>query len=370
MTSSSCEETTSYLEEAIRYSENRGWCVIPTFQKIAAVKWKSFQYKRPQVEDLAILFCNKHDGLGVMFGSVSRGLACRDFDSLESYEVWSLNNKTLSKELPTVRTKRGMHVYFTGPELFVKLEDGEYRGDPGHYSILPPSKRADGLPYEWIVPLPKGNIQYVDPIEVGLYQKTDETLLEVMRSTAYTAQLSVLRSIEETIPNGEGHRNNCIFHLCRRLKFLPCLKGVGVNDLRGVMLEWFNRALPQITTKEFDISWADFRYAWDRIKTPIGEGSVDIAYQFSLDKDEPNLKKMYGDGPIFRLAKLCKELQRLAGDSNFFLDCRTAGRLLEVHNGSASRFLKVLQLDKMIDLRTKGSQATHKANEYRWIGPY
>jgi hypothetical protein len=71
----------------------------------------------------------------------------------------------LAQTLPTVATSRGRHVYFrAGPAdlFFLDLrdlnppEDGEYRGDSGHYCLLPPSRHPDGPTYKWLLPPPDG----------------------------------------------------------------------------------------------------------------------------------------------------------------------------------------------------------------------
>src|SRR5262249_55270629 len=95
---------------------------------------------------------------------------CRDFDRLGSYESWAAAHPDLAAALPTVATARGRHVYFRGPEGFADLGDGEYRGDPRHYCVLPPSAHPDGAVYAWLVPLPDGDLPLVDPAEAGLRQ--------------------------------------------------------------------------------------------------------------------------------------------------------------------------------------------------------
>lgn len=71
---------------------------------------------------------------------------------------------------------------------------------------------------------------------------------------------------------------------------------------------------------------------------------------------------------ILPLASLFGELPRLAGTHPFFLDRRSAGRLVGIHHTTAWRLLTVvLPADGILAIGAKGSNATHKANEYRYV---
>src|SRR5262249_31972647 len=124
------------LAAALDYAA-RGWCIIPVRGKKAAGKWKRFQSRRPTESELGELFrLPGITGLAVLLGPASGGLCCRDFDSLPSYRDWRAGQPELAKALPTVKTARGRHVYFIGPEGFQDCGDGEYRADAGHYCLL------------------------------------------------------------------------------------------------------------------------------------------------------------------------------------------------------------------------------------------
>ncbi|HEV3023068.1 MAG TPA: hypothetical protein VGX76_11390, partial [Pirellulales bacterium] len=67
---------------------------------------------------------------------------------------------------------------------------------------------------------------------------------------------------------------------------------------------------------------------------------------------------------------LCAELQRVAGRGGpFFLDARTAGRLLGVHYTTVARWLRGLCRDDVLRLETHGGFKTHKASRYRYLAP-
>ena len=143
------------LEAALEYAA-RGWSIIPTAGKQPTGSWKTFQTSPPDEPTLRRMFARKGiTGLAIIMGSASGGLACRDYDDAGAYRRWADDHPDLASTLPTVKTSRGFHVYFAGPDGFQDLGDGEYRADSGHYCLLPPSAHPDGPTYTWLVPLPR-----------------------------------------------------------------------------------------------------------------------------------------------------------------------------------------------------------------------
>jgi hypothetical protein len=82
----------------------------------------------------------------------------------------------------------------------------------------------------------------------------------------------------------------------------------------------------------------------------------------------PILIKLYGEGPVILLALLCQELQKIVGDKEFFLDCRTAARLIGTDHTAAWRYLEVLCVDGFLKPGAKGSNATRKASIFQFLG--
>ncbi len=77
----------------------------------------------------------------------------------------------------------------------------------------------------------------------------------------------------------------------------------------------------------------------------------------------PGLKMLVG---------LCRELQesaeRLGEGRRFYLSCRAAGRLLGVSHMTASRWLSLLERVGVIACHWKGTKATMRASEYKYLG--
>ena len=75
---------------ALEY-RRRDWSVIPTSGKKARFEWKTYQKELPDPDLVHDWFSGQDsniDGIGVICGPVSGGLAVRDFDRLDAYRHW------------------------------------------------------------------------------------------------------------------------------------------------------------------------------------------------------------------------------------------------------------------------------------------
>jgi hypothetical protein len=370
------------LEAALTY-HRRGWCIIPVRGKKAACRWKAYQKKRPAESRLRGWFGQPRGvtGLAVVLGPVSGGLACRDFDTVESYRRWAAAHPGLAATLPTVETRRGFHVYFLGPEGFTEFDDGEYRADSGHYCLLPPSRHpGGGQPYRWVVPLPAGPLPAIDPVKEGLCcgateiaessgenRDTGDSAGKLMTADDMGVCGAVEDAIRATMPSGPGQRNRMIFALCRRLKALPHLADADPGELRDVIQRWHQLALPAIRTKPFEETYIDFLRAWPKVKHPAGSGPLADLFQRASAAPPPSVATGYEQEGLRLLVSLCRELHRAADPGPFFLGCRTAGTLLGVDHTTAWRWLFLLKEDGVLELVSIGSQSTHKASRYRYV---
>lgn len=157
------------LAAALEYAA-LGWSIIPIGANKKPVRvWTERQDARPTEDQLRADFGRRGVcGLGVVLGSVSGGLACRDFDAPGVYEAWAAEHPDLARCLPTVQTARGWHVYFLAPACTPRtMADGELRAE-GQYVILPPSLHPSGVVYQWHTrPSPTG-LRTIDPASVFL----------------------------------------------------------------------------------------------------------------------------------------------------------------------------------------------------------
>jgi hypothetical protein len=126
--------------------------------------------------------------------------------------------------------------------------------------------------------------------------------------------------------------------------------------------------LPNTKDKDFAITLKDFRFFWEETRYPYGTGIREV-FERALATEPPALAvQKYGRGSLrTQLAALCRGLQEVAGDALFFLTCEDAGEMLGVHAAQAWRWLKQLEEDNIIRRVTRGSLATHRASEYRYL---
>ncbi len=115
------------LTHALEYAR-RGWSIVPVNGKKSALRpWKRYKAQQAPEANLREWFARDNlSGLAVVCGPVSDGLVVRDFDTVDAYERWAWEYAELAEILPTVRTARGFHVYFSGDvDRIVPVDSGE-----------------------------------------------------------------------------------------------------------------------------------------------------------------------------------------------------------------------------------------------------
>lgn len=392
----------------------RGLSVIPitagTKKPPKAFRWKQFQKRLPTENELRDWFADRDDlGLAVIFGEVSGGLVCRDFDDLVSYRRWKHAHPDLARMLPTVETARGRHVYCRAPpsqHVFKDLrprETGEYRGDSKHYCLLPPSRHPDGPQYKWLVRLPVGELPFIeDVVAAGLFPAKDETQKaqgrrrkfqvivggvgedsaassaavagrEFVRRLSPLAQQAIDEAMARTLPTKPGERRNKLLELARRLKFSPEFAGTPatmIDFLKPSLLQWWKGAMPRASGKHphFWQSWQDFVFAWEEARVPFGATMQSILEKARSSPAPAMAVEKYGEGSLKALlASLCRELQRQNGHNAFPLTGRTVGPLIGVSDVQAWRWLKKLEADKIIEPVKTYPRGTRLGTEYRYL---
>jgi len=172
----------------------------------------------------------------------------------------------------------------------------------------------------------------------------------VSSETYVTSDSSVAIPIR-LIPTGEGQRNRKVFELARYLKGLH--PDLSFDELLPLVRHWFTLAEPHISTKDFSLSWLDFRVAWEAVKMPYGAVMADIVANLPPPMED-DLWLQYGLHGS-KLFQLCLALQKREGESPFFISARTAGEFLELHHTMAARILKVFVIDGVLEEVSKGS---------------
>ncbi len=388
------------LDQALAYAA-RGWSIIPVAgKKPTGIKgWTHYQTERPSDEDLCQWFwCGRATGLAVICGPVSGGLTCRDFDTETGYQRWAEQYPELAEILPTVKTGRGFHVYFTSDlERIITDDDDSYKGElrGSGYVLLPPSVHPSGLTYTWTVALPDGPLLAVDAAKAGLFpengrapdfpnasmKQREQRGQRQQKRTENTEAIGTVGRVEldqdeqlreiiaSTLPKSEGQRNRALFELARTLKANPAYADAEPSDLERVVRLWHKAALPFITTKAFEDSWADFLYGWDKVIWPKGAFPMDAIFEQVRTSEPPAFAAKYETTECKQLASLVRELQRCTGDKPFFLSSRTAARLVGVKHLRAWKWLRMFQATGILREQEKGGQKSgrYRATRYFYV---
>ena len=389
------------LEVARAYHE-LGYCTIPVpaGSKKARIRWSKWKSDRPDEQTIRRWFGNgKKSSIALVMGEVSGGLVCRDFDDEGSYRRWVVEYPKYAKSLPTVETARGRHVYARASTKQIRsfeksclaFGDGELRLC-NCYCLVPPSKHPDGQIYRFAIPFPD-EFSSTDLDLVGFTkdyshatertettEKTEENgreqkRLDVVDIETQTKPLGfesiaypIRQAIIESLPSAPGQRHRQVFEFARALKAIPSLSSADAKELKKYVKIWHKMARPVIRTKPFEETWIDFLSAWPRVKFPKGCESIALAFQAAKAADTPKVAAQYEQPALRLLVALCRELQRIAGDGVFFLDCRTAGNLVDQDHTTVWRWLAILLPgEEILEVVEHGSQAKRRANRYRYL---
>jgi hypothetical protein len=292
---------------------------------------------------------------------------------MSSYEQWAEKYPELAKTLPTVQTSRGRHIYFISDfGKIKKLGDGELRGNG--YCLLPPSLHPSGSAYKWLMPL-NGNLIKLDPEKSFFCNNYTLHTLQTLQTKQYSCCVLeddfVKKSISETLPEKFGRRNRKIFDFALKLKSNNHFKDTDPKMLKDIVYQWYQAALPNITSKDFLETWLEFLTAWEKI-TFFGVDYMAV-YQTSLSLEPSKyLLENYSDWKeLIALEAFCRALNQACNDSGFVLDCRNAGKIIGVSFKTANIYLRLLCKIGVLELLQKGkfsdNPSERKGNKYRYI---
>lgn len=166
-----------------------------------------------------------------------------------------------------------------------------------------------------------------------------------------------------------------IFKLCRFLKGMPHLSAYSPEDLKPVVSRWCQEAAEIVGPLDEIVMMAIFVDGWPKVRHPILQGCANPLQEAASrawvagpvpELDQQDLKC----GPqLVRIAKVMRELQRMAGPGNLiFLSERVAasliGRLTDPIVGR--RLLDALERIDLIERVKRGGP--RRATRYRYLG--
>lgn len=389
-----------------RYYASLGWSIIPLrpgTKKPAVKAWKQYQSTPASEDQLVKWFSSGKYDIGVVLGAVSGNLACRDFDTADSYQQWKANHPDLASRLPIVKTSRGYHVYSRTSHSCAtrKLADGELRGE-GAYTVLPPSVHPSGVQYQWLgdpdllseIPvvdlaaagLAPCNIETQNPRTIESEQLGGSGCVEAsclrpvqLDALEPSTQEAILQAITETLPKAAGQRNGLVFPFARQLM------GILGRDadplcLKPLVMYWHQLAEANMSgNHSCDESWQEFSVGWARIYLPGDGDIVKLVLERLSQGIHPVCAAMRYASDTAVVATTCAILQDLVGDRPFYLSGPLAAKILDAHRAQLPesqryrqrcrfwcwRALQQLVTERVLKLVASGNQ--HKANTYRFV---
>ena len=179
--------------------------------------------------------------------------------------------------------------------------------------------------------------------------------------------ISVDDIIAETLPKGQGERNECVFNLARGLKFEAGMVNAKFPELKLVVRRWHDQAFATIGTKDFDETWSDFIRAWGVAKVPLHADVVTWALEKAKTGPLPPQAADYDSEMVRFLVGTCFHLASCHPEGRFFLSSHLAGEKLGVTHDRALRSLRMLCADEVIAVVEHGN--ARWATRYRWMPP-
>ena len=333
--------------------------------------------------------------IGVATGAAS-GLVVLDQDprhgSEHSLDALQSRYGRLPETVQAITGGGGVHSLFQHPGFRIRNDGAglalgpglDIRGDGGLF-VAPPSLHLSGRNYEWELSSHPADVtvaampQWMSDLllehqsstdreteDTEDTEETEDTEATPVASVSPSLCLSVSQAIATTLPQREGERNRKLFDFARALRAVPTLCDKPLPQLKPAVREWHRAALPVIGTKAFDETWAEFAYAWPRVRSAMGVNPLAEALARVDAATLPPEASDYDSPATRRLLLLCRELQRASGAEPFFLSCRSAGGLLGIDHDAANKLLAMLVADGVLARARAGT--TRTATRYRYVG--
>jgi hypothetical protein len=122
--------------------------------------------------------------------------------------------------------------------------------------------------------------------------------------------------------------------------------------------------------------FSEYLARFDSVRFPEGE-KLKVAYQRALTATPTArllcypVESAHALTKICVLANLCRELQFIAGDKPFFLSCRSAAQLMDVHFTTVSLWLRAFVPLGVLKLIKRGKlgddKEENRASRYRYL---
>ena len=342
----------------------------------AGCKGNRKKWKHLQLPDMSasthLAELEKAGNIGVALGKVSNGLITIDIDDEEYLEPFLQANPLVRNTLRTT-AQRGCNIWLrctTDYPRPCKLrnrsgdEIGEWRTD-GNQTIIA-GTHPDGVPYRFVVEKPVITIDYPEIVWPDVILPPGATESKRVRRVIEKEVVSVSVSggglqiqasfgvdvIAQVAPTDYHQNNNSLFKLARLVKSYE--KAIGrlatVLERQFVFDRWCLVARrfwrPELTRDDY---YAEFLEACSYARIGLDENPIEVAVSRAKSDPLPQVQG-FTDERIRLLVAICREIQQLTEDNPFFLPTRKLGEILGVHWTQVARWLRALEVLRIIHL--------------------
>lgn len=231
---------------------------------------------------------------------------------------------------------------------------GEFRATGGQtiiHGIHPTGQKYVILKRSKPIEIRFTEIVWPEGVNVSALQKRTESGLPFSSVPLRPLRSSSVSSLDEAVnialPPGPGQNHSYLFLLARAIKGYETDAGVtSARERITAFQKWYDAALQREVLRPGqprDKYLAEFFAAYKRVKYPLGLNEMILEALAAAKLRSPPPEAGFLQGSEAKLlVSLCVEIQKRAGDSEWYLAARTAGRLIGLSHPAAALYLGML----------------------------
>jgi len=342
----------------------------PTKSKGGQRKWKHLQLN-DMAEPSHLAKLAKAGNIGVALGTVSNGLVTIDLDQDGYVETFLAANPLLTNTLQT-RGSRGCNIWIRcshgfPPSQKLKNSSGEEIGEwraNGNQTIIA-GTHPEGMPYQFVLDEAVITIRYeaiIWPKPILPPHATESNRVRgigenkvVSISIAGSGLIQAFRTgdlIAQVAPTDYHQNNGSLFKLARLVR--SCETAIGrlatEEELEFVFDRWCLLARGFWRPGHIrDDYYAEFLNAYSYARVGLDKDPVEVAFSRAKAGPLPEVRG-FRDERVRLVAAICREMQRIMGDSPFFLPTRKLGDLVGAHHTCVANWLRAFEVLGIIHL--------------------
>lgn len=292
-------------------------------------------------------------------------------------------HSSLPETLTVATGGGGQHFYLLHPGKGFKVTSRPLKDYPGldvmgdgGYVVAPPSIHETGAVYEFengheVALAPDW---LIEKVAIGVTERLED--ISAVSAVSITSNSDAMTNVDDAIrrtrPTQVGERHICIFDFAREVKSMPGNVGKPATAFKNEFIRFYDSCDDIMNTPgdviPFDAAYEDFKEAFVKVRHLKGDKPLQDALERAKASPDPPECSKFRSPQAKLLVKICRELQRAAGDNAFFLSSEDARRLLGLSQSmQAYRLFKSLLSGEIIAIARNGNE--RRATRYRYLIP-